>query len=282
MTHIDKDTFGPWAIVTGASSGIGKEFAHQLAASGLNLVLIARRLALLEEVGRELARDFGIAYRAVGVDLAKPDFLETIEAATEDLDVGLLISNAGTGHPSTFLALEAGELLNLVQLNALAHLRLAHHFGRRLAKRGRGGILLVSALGAKEGLPYMANDGAAKAYVLSLGEALHVEFQKMGVRVTVLLPGGVKTPVVAKLGLDARGSPKRPLSKNLLPVKPVAVEQCVAEGLAALNANRAIHIPGRMFRIMARVTPGSMMTRMNGAMLAKAIAGKRPGTGSTP
>ena len=266
MTRVDKDTFGPWAIVTGASSGIGKEFARQLAASGLNLVLVARRLALLEVIGRELAQEFGIAYRAVGVDLTDEHFLDTLETATQDLEVGLLISNAGTGHPGAFLTLEEGDLLTLVQLNALSHLRLSHHYGRRLAQRERGGILLVSALGAKEGLPYMANDGAAKAYVLSLGEALHVEFQKLGVRVTVLLPGGVETPVLAKLGLDA-GS---------LPMKPLSVEQCVAEGLAALNANRAIHIPGRLFRIMARLAPRSMMTRMNGTMLAKAGAGNRP------
>lgn len=271
-TRIDKRTFGPWAVVTGASSGIGKEFARQLAASGLNLVLVARRLALLEEVGRELSRDFSIAYRTVEVDLTEPDFLDTIEAATGDLDVGLLVSNAGAGHLGAFLTLEADDLLSLVQLNALAHLRLSHHFGRRLAQRERGGILLVSALGAGEGLPYMANDGAAKAYVLSLGEALHVEFQPFRVHVTVLLPGGVETPVLAKLGLDA-GS---------LPMRPLSVEQCVAEGLAALNANRAIHIPGRMFRIIARLSPRSMMTRMNGNMLAKALAGKRTLTEPAP
>lgn len=265
MTRMDRERFGPWAVVTGASSGIGKEFARQLAANGLNLVLVARRVARLEEVGRELAQAFGIAYRAVAVDLTKPDFLDTIEAATGDLDVGLLVSNAGAGHPGAFLTLEVGDLLSLAQLNALAHLRLSHHFGRRLAQRERGGVLLVSALGAGEGLPYMANDGAAKAYVLSLGEALHVELQPFGIHVTVLLPGGVETPVLAKLGLDT-GS---------LPMRPLSVEQCVTEGLAALNANRAIHIPGRLFRIMARLSPRSMMTRMNGIMLAKAVARKR-------
>jgi uncharacterized protein len=270
MIAIDKETFGPWAIVTGASSGIGKEFARQVAASGLNLVLVARRLALLEDVGRELARDFGIAYRAVAVDLADPGFVETLGAATRDLEVGLLISNAGAGHPAAFLSLEADDLHNMVQLNALAHLRLIHHFGRQLARRGRGGVLLVSALGAKEGLPYMAGDGAAKAFVLSLGEALHVEFRKMGVGVTVLLPGGVETPVLGMLGLDA-GS---------LPVKPLSVERCVSEGLAALNANRAICIPGRTSRIMSALTPRPLMTRMNGTMLAKAAAKKHPGAGS--
>ena len=265
MTHIDKHKFGPWAIVTGASSGIGKEFARQLAASGLNLILAARRLPLLEELGRQLEKEFGVQYRAVGVDLTEDDFLETLAEATRDLDVGLLISNAGAGIPGEFLTLERSALLRIVRLNIIAHLDLAQHFGQRLATRGRGGVLLVSAMGAAQGIPYMANDSGTKAYVLSLGEALHVEFQKLGLHVTVLLPGPTDTPVLAEFGFDA----------DTMPIKPMSVEQCVAEGLAALNANRATHITGRMFRIMDALTPRSVMTRMNGKMLAKAVAGKR-------
>src|SRR6266496_5834654 len=105
MRHIEKNTFGPWALITGASSGIGKEFARQLAASGLNLVLVARRLPMLEELGRQLEKEFGVQYRAVGVDLTEDDFLETLAEATRDLDVGLLISNAGAGIPGEFLTL---------------------------------------------------------------------------------------------------------------------------------------------------------------------------------
>src|SRR5688572_18287434 len=98
MKRIDKDKFGPWAIVTGASSGIGREFERQLAASGINLVLAARRLALLEEVGCELANQYGIQYRVVGVDLTEEGFLEKIDQVTHNLDIGLLVSNAGAGN----------------------------------------------------------------------------------------------------------------------------------------------------------------------------------------
>jgi short-subunit dehydrogenase len=265
MRHVDTRTFGPWAIVTGASSGIGKEFARQLAANGLNVVLLARRLPLLEALGRQLENEFGVQYRAVGVDLAEDDFLETIEAATHDLDVGLLISNAGAGIPGEFLSLERGALLRIVRLNIIAHLDLAHHFGRRLATRGRGGMLLVSAMGAAQGIPYMANDSGTKAFVLSLGEALHVEFEKLGLHVTVLLPSPTDTPVLTEFGLDAKA----------MPMKPMSAQQCVDEGLAALGANRATHITGRMFRILTALTPRSVMTRMNGTMLAKAVAAKR-------
>src|SRR5579872_4146478 len=104
MKHmIDKDRFGPWAIITGASSGIGKEFARQLAANGLNLVLVARRLALLEEVGERLEKEFGIQYRTLEADLSVEASIEKIAKATLHLDIGLLISNAGTGRPGKFL-----------------------------------------------------------------------------------------------------------------------------------------------------------------------------------
>jgi short-subunit dehydrogenase len=126
-------------------------------------------------------------------------------------------------------------------------------------------MLLVSAMGAAQGIPYMANDSGTKAYVLSLGEALHVEFEKLGLHVTVLLPSPTDTPVLAEFGLNV----------DTIPIKPMSVEQCVDEGLAALNANRATHITGRMFRILAALMPRSVMTKRNGKMLAKAVAAKR-------
>src|SRR5262245_53258401 len=135
MTQVDTRTFGPWAIVTGASSGIGKEFARQLAMSGLDLVLLARRVRLLEELGRQVKNEFGVQYRVVALDLTEDDFLEKIEVATHDLDIGLLISNAGAGIPGEFLTLERAALLRIVRLNIIAHLDLAPHFGQQLSAR---------------------------------------------------------------------------------------------------------------------------------------------------
>ena len=262
LTRIDQRMFGPWAIVTGASSGIGKEFARQLAASGLNLILVARRLPLLEELGSQLAKQFGISYRVVAVDLTAPAFLETIESATRDLDVGLLISNAGAVTVGEFLALERGTLEQSVRLNVLAHASLVQHYSHLLAKRGRGGVLLVSSTAAPHGAPFMADYAAAKAYVLMLGQALHLEFRPRGLHVTVLLPGPTATEGVAASGLD-------------LPAKLMSVDQCVAEGLAALQANRATHVAGRMNRIMAALIPGSVMRRMMSTMMTKALANRQ-------
>ena len=261
---IDKKRFGPWALVTGASSGIGREFARQIAASGINVVLVARREALLDEVGKAIAKDFKVQYRTVVADLSQAGFLENLAKATDDLDIGLVVSNAGTGNPGEFLKIDREELESLLRLNTLAHLDIAHHFGQKLASRGRGGLLLVGAMGASNGLPYMANDGAAKAYVHSFGEALHVELKPLGVHVTLLPPGPTETPVIAKLGL----------SPDTMPMKPMKVEQCVFEGLKALEENRSMIIPGRLNRIMNAVVPGSVARGMMASMLRKTLASR--------
>ena len=255
---VDRNKFGPWAIVTGASSGIGKEFARHLAASGLNVVLVARRLVELEEVGRGLVADFSVQYRTVSVDLTEAGFLEKLEESTRDLDVGLFIGNAGTATPGKFLGVDCEEFLRCVQLKVVANLTLVHHFGRRLAKRGRGGVLLNSSIGGLQGVPYIANNAASEAYVLSLGEGLHSEFQELGLHMTVLMPGPTATPGQTRLGIDPA---------NMRPA-PMSAERVAAEGLAALNANRATHIAGRMNRIMFSLMSRSVATKMMGAMIA--------------
>jgi short-subunit dehydrogenase len=151
-----------------------------------------------------------------------------------------------------------------LRLNVQVHLDLTHHFGRSLAQRGRGGLLLVASTTGLQGVPFAAEYAAAKAYVLSLGEALHVEFQKVGVHVTVLSPGATDTPFIAASGFDPA----------TLPMKPMATKQCVAEGLAALAANRATHIPGSLNRMMAAMMPRSLATSMYGSMMRQTIAGR--------
>jgi len=259
LERIDKVKFGPWVIVTGASSGIGKEFSRQLAANGLNIVLAARRLELLKELGQNLEKEFGVQCRAVQVDLSDENFIGTIKEATQGLDIGLVVSNAGTGNPGSFIKKNRDDLLMDVRLSVTAHLELCHLFAPILVKRGHGGILLVGAMGASHGVPYMANSGAAKAYVSSLGQALHFELKDQGVHVTVLTPGFIDTPVIPKL-LEDPGA---------LPMKPMSAERCVTEGLKALQANRAVYIPGLFNRIMNRVVPPSVAQKMEAKILKK-------------
>ena len=262
--RIDRQQFGPWALVTGASSGIGREFARQIAASGINVVLVARRQALLEEAGREFAKAYGVQYRVIAADLSKDGFLQPIAQATEDLDIGLVISNAGTATPGEFLKLEREHLASMLRLNALAHLDIAHYFGRRLAKRGHGGLVLCGAMGADHGIPYVANDSGAKAYVQSLGESLHIELKAHNVDVMVLVVGPTQTAIIDKFGL----APKD------MPMKPMTTGQCVFEALDALRRRQSSYLNGRLNRFMKALIPASVSRRMMGKMMAQTLANK--------
>ena len=158
MTAVaDLSGYGPWAVITGASSGIGRAFAERCASDGLNVVLSARSSERLEELGRTLSATHDIAHR---VDLMHPGGAPDLIAATADLDVGLLISNAGAGRPGRFVDQDLADLHRRLTLNTTTHLELAHAFGRRFVERGGGAMVLVSALGAAHGLPNMAHDGA--------------------------------------------------------------------------------------------------------------------------
>jgi uncharacterized protein len=261
---LDKKRFGPWALVTGASSGIGKEFAQQIAASGINIVLVARREDLLKEVGVEFSKRYGVEHRVVVLDVSREDFIRQLASATDDLDIGLVVSNAGTGNPGEFLKLDRQLLEETLRLNTMSHLDIAHYFGGKLAERRRGGLILVGAMGAENGIPCMANDGGAKAYVHSLGEALHYEFKPLGVYVTVLAAGVTNTAVLEKFALDPK----------TMPMKPMSVEQCVSEGLSGLVKNRSRIVPGRLNRILNALVPASLARKMEADLLGKGLANK--------
>jgi len=261
---LDKGQFGPWALVTGASSGIGKEFARQIAASGINVVLVARREALLAELGRAISKEFGVQYRALAMDVSQEGFIAGLADATRDIDIGLVVSNAGTANPGEFLKLDQQLHRTTLRISTMAHLDITHHFGAKLAERRRGGIVLAGAMGAENGVPLMANDGAAKAYVHSLGEALHYEFKPLGVCVTVLAAGFTDTAVLEKFGLDP----------ETMPMKPMSVEQCVSDALSGLRKNRSKVIPGRLNRILNALVPASLARKIEADLIDKGLASK--------
>src|SRR5882724_5479728 len=268
-TQINKKQFGPWALITGASSGIGQEFARQIAASGINVVLVARREDLLKKAGVEFSKRYGVEHRVVVLDVSQEDFIGQLASATDDLDIGLVVSNAGTGNPGEFLELDRQLHRTTLRISTMAHLAITHHFGAKLAKRHRGGIILAGAMGAEAGVPLMANDGAAKAYVHSLGEALHYEFKPLGVCVTVLAAGFTDTAVLGKFGLDPK----------TMPMKPMSVEQCVSEALSSLRRNRSKVVLGRLNRIMNALVPAFLARTLEADLLGKGLAGKAASAG---
>lgn len=258
----DLSAYGHWAVITGASSGIGRAFAERCAAEGMNVVLAARSTDRLTDLGRELSAAHGIDHRVVTVDLSHPDGAAALLAASADLDVGLLISNAGSGRPGRFLEQDLPDLHRRLVLNTTTHLELAYAFGHRFVRRGRGAMVLVSALGAVHGLPNMAHESAAKSYVLNLGEALHHELRPAGVRVLVMLPGNVDTPIIDKFGVD----------RASLPIRPLPVATAVAQTVRALHNGRPTVIPDRRLRVFSRLIPRQVSIRMNGRMLGQAAA----------
>ena len=251
-------TYGPWAVVTGASSGIGTAFADELGRRGLDLVLVARNAERLDAVARDVRQRHGVRALTVQADLAAPGFLDDLRAATDALDVGLVVSNAGAVSGGALLRVPAEDLTAKARLNVLAHLEIARHYAERLVERGRGGLLLVSSTMALQAVPYAANYSGAKAYILNFGEALNAELRPTGVHATVLLPGPTDTPSVQP-GRDDFDFSNAPMSFQT----PEAV---VREGLRALERNRPSHVSGTVNRVMAGVGKRVLSRRASTAM----------------
>jgi short-subunit dehydrogenase len=164
----------------------------------------------------------------VALDLTSADILTPIRAATDDLEVGLLVSHAGGPLPGPLLGVSRDMLLGQVRLDVHTPLQLIQHFVPAMAVRGRGGLLLVAAMGATSGLPLVATTSAGKSFVESLGRSLHGEFAELGVNMTVRIVGPTDTRVIDLMGLD----------RGRMPIKPQSADTTAAEALAALVANR--------------------------------------------
>jgi len=266
MNAIEYKKYGPWALVTGASSGIGKEFARQLAANGLNVVLVARRKQVLDNVARELESKYNIKTKVIAVDLSQPKAIDIIAKATKDIEIGLLVNNAATLAAGALVKTEMTDQMQTIQVNIVASLQLAHLFGRKMSQRGRGGLIFVASIGGYFSLPYWANYMATKAYLISLGEALHCELKKKGVDVTVLCPEGTKTGGQFR----AKGLDGRKLSdKGSMSVTPV-----VASALKALGQKPTV-IPGLMNNIIVfiftRLLPRKVVRNIFAKMMKKGV-----------
>lgn len=250
-------TYGPWAVVTGASSGIGRATAADLAARGLHLVLVARRQAVLDDLATELATAHGVETRVVAADLARSDGLDAVEVATASLDVGLLVAAAGFGTSGPFLNADLDEELEMLAVNGRATLRAAYHFGRRFAERGRGGIVLFGSLVGFQGTPYAAHYAATKAYVQTLAEALHVELAPLGIDVLSSAPGPVHTGFADRADMRM-GAALRPEDVVRPTLNALGRKQTVRPGLLTkVLAGSLAPLPRwARVRIMARVMGG--------------------------
>jgi uncharacterized protein len=195
--------YGRWAVVAGASEGIGASVADQLASRGLDLVLIARNKPLLDEVAARAREEHGVQTRAVVQDLTDPDVTARVAEATEGLEVGLVIYNAGASdRTSTFLDNEVDYSLKQIKLDCIGPIALAHHFGEAMRERGRGGIMLVASLACVAGSATLAVYSAVKAFQHNFAEGLWAELRPCGVDVCCTPLGMTYTPALQRMGIE--------------------------------------------------------------------------------
>ena len=224
-----RSRYGPWALVTGASDGIGKALAAQVAAQGVNVVLCARRRELLETIACDFAAAHGVKTLVIAADLAQPGGVDQLEQQTRHLDIGLVILAAGFATSGPLADAALAPELEMVGINVIAVIRLAHIFAGQMVNEGRGGIMLVGSLLGRQGVPGMSSYAATKAYVHNLAESLHHELKPRGIDVLLVQPGLVHTGLAARAGLKY-GSATTP--------------EVVARAAVAALGKRASVIPG--------------------------------------
>ncbi|OBA61153.1 short-chain dehydrogenase [Mycobacterium sp. 1100029.7] len=229
MTFATK--YGPWALVAGASDGVGAAFATGLAQRGVNVVLLSRRQAVLDQVAAQIESETGAATRTLAVDLAEPNAAAAIAAATGDLEIGFLVYCAGADpNYEPFLANPIGAAETMVQRNCMVPMQLCHHFAPAMVQRGSGGIVIFGSGAGLAGGPNMVAYGATKAFDMVFAEALWAELHDKGVDVLGLILGKTNTPALRELEYS-RGNIASP---DEVPAGAAAAEDVVAEAFENL------------------------------------------------
>ncbi len=189
-----KKKYGPWALVAGASEGVGAELGHKLAARGLNLVLVARNTAGLDAVSKQIRAKHNVEVRSGPIDLTHPDVVKNLAPLTRDIEIGLLAYIAGSVPPGQFFKQPLDEIMHTIRLNSMGPLYLCHHYGALMRERRRGGLILGGSGAALAGGYNFAAYSASKAFQQMLGESLWYELRPFGVDVLNLMIHGTRTP----------------------------------------------------------------------------------------
>jgi uncharacterized protein len=234
--------YGPDALVAGASEGLGAAWAEALARRGVGLVLVARRAAPLAALAARLRADHGARVTTVALDLGTDAGLEQLFAATAGLEIGFLVHNAAASPIGRFLDVSVADHRRVLAVNCQAAALLAHHYGRAMERRRRGGIVLMSSMSGLQGTAMVAHYAASKSYLRVLAEGLGNELRPAGVDVLASLAGPIRTPGYAA---------SAPAPSRFTPT-PCAPEDVVAATLAALGRGSTC-VPGSRDRVLALV-----------------------------
>ena len=245
-----KERYPGWALVTGATAGIGSAIAERLAAGGMDVLLVARSASRLEERALELRDRYRVEVEVLSADLSTRTGVDGLIEAVGDREVGVLVPSAAIEERGYLIDGDIDAHQRLLDMDCYGPMRLAHHFGHGMAQRGNGAILFVASLSGWSAQPYMAHYGAAKAYVLSLGEAMHQEMKDRGVHVSVLSPGPTDTAMAQDINAE--------LAKMGMAV--MSPHDVARAGLSALG-RRPNAVPGvrnkMMIMMMTRLMPRS-------------------------
>jgi short-subunit dehydrogenase len=251
----------PVALITGASVGIGEQFARQLSERGHDVVLVARDGARLEALAKEIEGRDGAKAEVLVADLTDPRQLETVEARARTVD--LLVNNAGFGTFGAFHTLDVDAETREINLNVIALVRLTHAAASAMAERGRGGILNVSSLASFQPGPFNATYAATKAFVTSFTEGVHEELKGTGVSVTALCPGFTRTEFQERANVPANQVPGFMWQE---------APEVARAGLDGVAKNRAVVIPGATNKVLGNIsalTPSAITRRLSGAIVKR-------------
>jgi len=246
--------YGPWALVAGASEGIGEAWCRRLAEQGLNLVLVARREAPLRAAAAELEHRFGVQTVVLPLDLASRDVIEAIAAATEGLDIGFVVYNAAYADVCEYTRQTVESKLLTIDVNCRGVVLLTSHFAERLVGRGRGGMVLMSSMSGWQGSAMMGTYAASKAFITVLGETLWSELRPRGVDVHVCVAGATLTP-------NFKAQTRVEKQRMAFPMEPDAVVDAMLRRLGggptviAGRMNQVVHV------VLGKLIPRSAAVR---------------------
>lgn len=267
---LDIKKYGPWALVTGAASGMGEQFARHLARAGFNLILVDRQLERMHKLKDELVTAGNkIEIKLAHVDLSKNDAVSEIVAAIGTRDLGLVISNAGFGFKGEFNTQSREQMDAMLNVNSRAPMLLLYDLLPRLKARGRGGVIVTGSMEGEAAYPWSAAYAGTKNFVHGLCLSLHGELKGTGVELMVLAPGTTNTEALTSQGFD----PKK-MSGMMTP------EEVTRQALDALG-HTPLYVPGAANRFGVRLMhylPRSWAIAAAGKAMAAVIEKSRPGT----
>jgi len=261
------DTYGPWALITGASSGLGEHYARQIAARGLHVIVVARRAERLRTLAQEIQAEYGVKVLELELDLLSENAIPRLVEKIGRRDVGLVVSNAGFGSSGPFLEQDPQMLTRMIRLNCDVPMRLLHALSPHLVRRGNGGIIQLASTASFQCTPWMAVYGASKVFDLHLAEALMVELGPQGIDVLAVCPGHTATEFhqVAGVTESAMGGAAQP-------------EDVVRQSLELLG-KKLTFVHGRANRVLTfsnRLAPRSLAAWMAGRILGKRLEIQEP------